>query len=295
MNLKIGDRVINKKAPQWGLGQIVEFKGLYCKIFFVNFEDGYATFKKDTLDIMEKVEGKDTDHPLLNNLKLPDKDLETTKYRLISDLILQFLKIFPNGFYDEKYLDQERNYKIEAHELMTDLLDELSFGKLIKTSDYEKICVNALKVVNKTNLIFPNEKMALKDGLKSSDNKKEFSISLFDILYGKSDLSERFENYAKTLSNINASKWTIQTYFLFITFPQKYIFMKPSVTQYAAAAFAFELNYKSEINWRSYETLLMFSSYVSKEISKINENLKPRDMIDVQSFIWSSVAGKYIS
>ena len=108
MNLKIGDRVINKKAPQWGLGQIVEFNGLYCKIFFVNFEDGYATFKKDTLDIMEKVEGKDTDHPLLNNLKLPDKDLETTKYRLISDLILQFLKIFPNGFYDEKYLDQER-------------------------------------------------------------------------------------------------------------------------------------------------------------------------------------------
>jgi hypothetical protein len=136
--------------------------------------------------------------------------------------------------------------------------------------------------------------MSLKDGLKSSENKKDFSTSLFNLLYGDSELSERFKNFADILNNINVSKWTIQTYFLFITYPQNYMFMKPSVTQYAANVFAFELHYKSEINWRSYETLIRFSQYVSDEISRIDDNLKPRDMIDVQSFIWSSVPGKYI-
>lgn len=293
MEFKIGDRVINKKAPQWGVGQIVEIEGPYCKMFFVNKKDGYATFSKDTMDVMEKVEGKAADHHLLNNLKIPDKNKDI-KYRSIADLVLLFLKIFPKGFYDEKYQKQERNYKIEANELMIDLLNKSSFNKMMKSDDYEKICANALKVVNKTNLVFPNEKMSLKDGLKSLDNKKEFSTSLFDLLYGDSELTERFEKFAATLDHIKASKWTIQTYFLFIAFPDKYMFMKPSVTQYAADAFAFELHYKSEINWRSYETLLRFSHYVSNEISKINNNLKPRDMIDVQSFIWSSVPGKYI-
>jgi len=71
--------------------------------------------------------------------------------------------------------------------------------------------------------------------------------------------------------------------------------MKPSVTQSAADAFAFELNYSTEINWNSYEKLMRFSQYVSDELSKSGDALKPRDMIDVQSFIWSSAPGKYIA
>jgi len=296
MDLKVGDRVRHIKVPDWGLGQIVKFDGAYCAVFFVNKKDknGYAEFKKDSLDILKKVEGENADHPLLNNLKPPDNNKDI-KYRSIGDMVTLFLKIFPKGFYDKKYLEQERDYKIEAHDLMMNLLNKKSFDKMMKANEYEKICVNAMKVVNKTNLIFPNEKMSLKDGLKLSEHIEEFALSLLDLLYGNSELSVRFDKFADTLSHIKASKWTIQTYFLFITFPDKYMFMKPSVTQYAADAFAFELHYESQINWRSYETLLRFSHYVSEEISKINNNLKPRDMIDVQSFIWSSVPGKYSS
>ena len=148
--------------------------------------------------------------------------------------------------------DRERDYKIEAHELMLRLLNKSEYDKMLESEEYEEICSRALKIVNKTNLIFPNEKMALKDGLKSAENKKMFAVSLFQLLYGQSELSERFSIFAATLYSIEAAKWTTQTYFLFITYPDKYIFMKPSVTQSAADAFAFELNYSTEINWNSY-------------------------------------------
>lgn len=69
--------------------------------------------------------------------------------------------------------------------------------------------------------------------------------------------------------------------------------MKPSVTQYAAEAFAFELHYRSEINWHSYERLLLFARYVSDGLSKRGEYLKPRDMIDTQTFIRTTAPGKY--
>lgn len=291
MEFKKGDRVRYEKATAWGLGEIIELTGgPYCKIFFVNH--GETTIGKDFMMFLTKIEGKDATHPLLDNLRLPGQNKEV-KFRSIGNLVSLFSQIFPKGFYDDEYLKHERAYKVEAHNLMTNLLSESTFMDLIELGEYEEICLHALKVVNKTNLIFPNEKMALKDGLKSLENKKLFSTALSGLLYDSEQLSKRFECFATALEKINAAKWTTQTYFLFLAFPEKYMFMKPSVTQYAADAFAFDLHYRSEINWNSYERLLLFSQYVSDELSKISDYLKPRDMIDTQSFIWSSVPGKY--
>ncbi|MCK9364393.1 MAG: hypothetical protein M0P74_12450 [Syntrophales bacterium] len=291
MDFKKGDRVRYEKVTAWGLGEIIELTGgPYCKIFFVNH--GERTIGKDFMAFLTKIEGKDAAHPLLDNLRLPGQSKDV-KFRSIGNLVSLFSRIFPKGFYDNEYLKHERAYKVEAHNLMTNLLNQSAFADLMELGEYEEICLHALKVVNKTNLIFKNEKMTLTDGLKSAENRQLFSIALFGLLYGSEQLSKRFECFATALENINAAKWTTQTYFLFLAFPEKYMFMKPSVTQYAADAFAFELHYRSEINWNSYERLLLFSQYVSDELSKISDYLKPRDMIDTQSFIWSSVPGKY--
>jgi len=293
MDFKKGDRVRHKMEPSWGLGEIIEMTGgPYCKIFFVN--QGEREIGINYMENLIKVKNKEAAHPLLDNLKLPDKS-KKIKFTSMGNLVNSFFKIFPKGFYDEKYLRQERDYKVEAHNLMSGLLNKSDFGDLLSQNEYEEISHNALKIVNKTNLVFPNEKMALKDGLKSAENKKLFSTSLFGVLYGSGELSERFESFAGCLERINAAKWTTQTYFLFIAFPERYMFMKPSVTQSAADAFAFELHYRPDINWKSYESLLCFSRYVSEELTKIDEYLKPRDMIDTQGFIWSSAPGKYIA
>lgn len=291
MKFKKGDRIRNQKAPEWGIGEILECLGdeKYI-IFFVNAGEKPIA---GSIAKLIKLEGNERNHPLLDNLKLPDKK-KGIQFKSISDMVSLFFQIFPKGFYDDEYIENEREYKVEAHKLMSELLDEEKFSDSISSRTYGEICKNALKIVNKTNLIFPNEKMALKDGLKSGKNKESFSRNLYGLLYGRNELSVRFEKFAQCLEEINASKWTTQTYFLFITFPEKYIFMKPSVTQYAADAFAFDLNYRSEINWKSYESLLRFSDYVSGELSKLDDYLKPRDMIDVQSFIWCSVPGKLV-
>ena len=291
MDFKKGDRVIHKNAPAWGIGEIIELSGgPYCKIFFVNH--GYTEISKDSLDFLKKIEGKDAVHPLLDNLRLPSQD-NNLKFRSFGNLVSSFIKIFPQGFYDNEYIKHERTYKVEAHDMTADLLNEASLTDLIEIKQYSELCLKALKVVNKTNLIFPNEKMALKDGLKSVEHQKIFSVALFDILYGDDEMSKRFDHFANALEEIKAAKWTTQTYFLFLAFPEKYMFMKPSVTKYAADAFGFELYYRSEINWKSYESLLCFSKYISDELPKISDYLQPRDMIDVQSFVWSSVPGKY--
>ena len=289
MELQKGDRVRNLKTPDWGIGKILESPAPNKYIvFFVNA--GEKTLDATIADLI-RITGKEAEHPLLDNLRLPGQN-KTAEFKTFHEKVTFFLRIFPKGFYDDKYLKQERDYKVEAHKLMLSLLDEKQLAKKIEADNYDEICKDALRVVNKTNLIFPNEKMALKDGLQNSENRRQFAMSLHNLLYRKDEMSLRFKEFAGCLESLNASKWTIQTYFPFIAFPDEHMFMKPSVTQLAADAFAFELNYKSDLNWNSYESLLKLSRYVSEELAKYEDYLKPRDMIDIQSFIWCSVPGK---
>ena len=66
---------------------------------------------------------------------------------------------------------------------------------------------------------------------------------------------------------------------------------KADVTKHAAALTKAELNYKSPLNLLTYFCLLDFSKYLKDELVAMEMN--PRDMIDVQSFMWCITPGKY--
>jgi len=278
MDYKKGERVKHPGKPEWGLGEVLEdSRDDKVRIFFT--EIGQKTFSLKHVEPI-KIVGKEASHPMLDHLRIIEGG--ESKYQSLQQSKEIFLQNYPDGFYGQVYLNGERSYKVAAHELALHLLGPEQLGELIGQKDYEEICKRALKVVNATNLIFPNEKMALKDGLKESKNMEVFSENLYQLLYGQSSLEERFMSFAGTLEEIGAAKWTIQSYFLFIIFPEKYIFLKPVVTQLAAEISAFEINYRPDLNWKTYKSVLDFSEYFRSEM----KDLKPRDMIDIQSFMW---------
>lgn len=70
--------------------------------------------------------------------------------------------------------------------------------------------------------------------------------------------------------------------FGFIAQPDAHIFLKPKVTRIAANAYGFEFQYHSRPSWSTYVSLLQFATVVRRDL----RDLRPRDMIDIQSFIW---------
>ena len=76
--------------------------------------------------------------------------------------------------------------------------------------------------------------------------------------------------------------------FLFIHHPKKYMFVKPTITKKAAELCGWNIHYHPKPNWRTYKSILDLSKYLFTELSE----LKPRDMIDVQSFLWCIEQGK---
>ena len=116
-----------------------------------------------------------------------------------------------------------------------------------------------------------------------SARKEQFGVALHSLLHGKDKFELRFWRFAFVLQEIGAAKWTIATYFPFLMYPDQYQFIKPNYTKNAARICAFDIKYATKLSWQTYKGMLAFSNYLRKEL----DDLKPRDNIDVQSFMWA--------
>lgn len=288
MSYQKGCRVRHPAKESWGLGEVLEDdSGGSVRIFFE--KTGEKTLSLEYV-LPEIVTGPAAESTLLDNLYLCPHP-EKSRFRSLPDSIQFFLKTFPEGFHGERLEHDERNYKMEAHELAKELLAAAGLKGLVKSGDFAEICTRAMKVVNATNLIFPNEKMQLKDGLREAESQQAFASALVNLLYGSEDYEQRFVQFTDMLEEIQAAKWTTATYFPYIVFPKEHMFLKPAVTQAAAELCGFELSYQSTLNWKTYERLLAFARWLFDELTR--QELRPRDMIDIQSFIWCIAPGKY--
>lgn len=206
----------------------------------------------------------------------------------------KFLRYYPGGFRDADYLDLERGYKWIAHERWLDALGEDRFRKLLAARDFSGIAQRAVAIEARTNLLFSFEKMALRDAVKSEEGAREFAKGLWELLHGNAAVPERFDQWIDVLSHLPRRQtrvltWPLATVFGFIAQPRMHFFVKPVVTRRAARNYGYDLEYQSKPDWSVYSGVLKFARAVRTDI----QDLRPRDMIDMQSFIWVQGSDEY--
>jgi len=201
--------------------------------------------------------------------------------------IRKFLYYFPKGYQGTKYLEWERNYKWNAHIEWQEKLNKNVFRKLLDEEQYSEIAKRTLAIESRTNLLFSFEKMALRDAVKTTDSAKKFAEGLFNWLHGPGTMEKRFISYRNMMQSLPVKQtrvvtWPALTIFGFIADPEKFIYLKPTVTKIAAQKYKFPFRYSSKPNWDVYASLLEFAEQLRVDTAKFH----PRDMIDLQSFIW---------
>jgi hypothetical protein len=206
----------------------------------------------------------------------------------------KFLQFYPGGFADESYVELERSYKWRAHEQWQAALGTAEFRRLLEHGEYGAIAQRAVRIESRTNLLFSFEKMALRDAVKSREGQRLFAKGLYAFLHGAGSLEARFEAWVETLAQLPRRQtrvltWPLATVFGFIAAPDEHMFLKPNVTRAAARACGFEFRYQSRPTWRTYREVLDFAALVLED----TRDLKPRDMIDAQSFIWVQGSDEY--
>ena len=206
----------------------------------------------------------------------------------------KFLRFFPGGFRDETYLSWEREYKWNAHQRWVDLLDPAEMRAMLKREEHAEIARRAVTIESRTNLLFSFEKMALRDAVRTPRGAHRFAEGLYDLLHGRGRDETRFDRWISAIAELPRRQtrvltWPLVTVFGFIAQPDRHMFLKPNVTRRAAAAYGFDFVYRSKPDWETYTCLLGFASQVRRD----QRRLSPRDMIDIQSFMWVQGSDEY--
>jgi hypothetical protein len=208
----------------------------------------------------------------------------------------KFLRFFRRGFQDPKYLDWERDYKVETHERWEESLGKTTFRRLLRAEQFEEVAARAIRVEQRSrhSMIFSFEKMALRDAVRSRTGARAFAEGLFEFLHGTGSIERRFTRWVEVVAALPRKQtrvltWPLVTVFGFIAQPDRHIFLKPNVTRAAARAYGFDFMYQSRPSWETYASLLDFAALVRRDLA----DLKPRDMIDIQSFLWVQGSDEY--
>jgi hypothetical protein len=206
----------------------------------------------------------------------------------------KFLRAFPGGFRDETYVAWEGDYKWQAHLRWQDVLGEADFRRRIVERQFEDIARLASSIESRTNLLFSFEKMALRDAIRSAAGARAFSSALLDFLHGDDPPEERFAGWIAAVDSLPRRQtrvltWPLATVFGFIAQPKQHFFFKPTVTREAFRRCGIHFDYASRPSWPVYSAMLNAVRAVRGEIA----SMRPRDMIDMQSFLWVQGSDEY--
>ncbi|HEX6068203.1 MAG TPA: hypothetical protein VFZ18_00220 [Longimicrobiaceae bacterium] len=208
----------------------------------------------------------------------------------------KFLGFFPRGFRDPTYLAWERDYKWETHLHWKEALRRAEYQRLLKAGEFAEVAARAIRVEQRSrhSMIFSFEKMALRDAVRDPDGARAFAEGLFDLLHGRGALEHRFRRWIEVVAGLPRKQtrvltWPVVTVFGFIAQPDRHVFLKPTVTRAAAEAYGFPLPYRSRPSWETYARLLEFAEVLRRDLA----DLGPRDMIDLQSFMWVQGSSEY--
>ncbi|MDT5061780.1 MAG: hypothetical protein QOH63_2239 [Acidobacteriota bacterium] len=208
----------------------------------------------------------------------------------------KFLRFFPKGFQDETYIAWERGYKWESHERWEEALGQAEFRRLLRAREFTEIASRAVRVEQRSrhSMIFSFEKMALRDAVKSEAGARSFAEGLYDFLHGAGSIERKFERWCEVVAALPRKQtrvltWPLVTVFGFIAQPETHIFLKPNVSRIAAREYGFDFQYKSRPSWETYANFLEFAEAIKRD----QRDLRPADMIDIQSFMWVQGSDEY--
>ena len=208
----------------------------------------------------------------------------------------KFLRFFPRGFRDPTYLEWERDYKWQTHERWEEALGRPTFRRLLREREYSDVAARAVRVEQRSRhpMIFSFEKMALRDAVRADDGAQGFAEGLYAFLHGAGKPERRFAQWVEVVASLPRKQtrvltWPLVSVFGFIAQPEQHMFVKPNVMREAARAYGFDLHYESRPSWQTYASVLEFAALLRADLA----DLKPRDMIDLQSFMWVLGSAEY--
>ncbi|MFL5306312.1 MAG: hypothetical protein ACJ8F1_13925 [Polyangia bacterium] len=208
----------------------------------------------------------------------------------------RFREIFPRAFVDPTYLEWERGYKWEAHVAWQHALDRATWSLLLEAREYREIGGRIARWYARShlNMLALYEWMALREALEDRVGARLLARGFYDLLHGAGTFGERLETFTAVLDDVpqrqtRLAKWPVVTLIPFAAHPRRHLIVKPNLMKRAAERLGFPLDYASRPNAATYAAVMRAVAWLWREL----EPWHPRDLIDIQGFIWVTCSEEY--
>lgn len=208
----------------------------------------------------------------------------------------RFREIFPRGFRDETYLEWERGYKWSAHLAWEHELDRSTWQRMLEAGDHQEVARRIARLYgrSKLNMLALYEWMALRDALGDPRGARLLARGLFELIHGPGDFGDRLDDFTAVLNRApqrqtRLAKWPVATLFPFIAQPRRHLILKPNLMKRASARLGFTLDYRSRPNATTYGAVMSGVAWLWRQL----EPWHPRDLIDIQGFLWVTSSDEY--
>lgn len=303
----------SESQPDWGMGLVVEDAADHWVLYFEH--GGRKKFIKSkmkgliavTLDAkaLASLETKSHSRHARAGTKAKPKKVGLPKkavarFETITQQIQFFEKLFPGGFEGEKFTNDERGLvgattkggnKTNA---MTAAREELSAARFASATP-EELFESATKLLKGTNIVFPIEGAIPFVGMEPAARTKALA-GLKQLLHGEGDYGLRVERFstAVTLKDKKGQpkivSWPFATVFGALFNPVTFSCIKPTPFASQAATLGLAVEKAQPVTARGYAQFHEVALLTQTKLLAAGQ--KPRDLLDVCSFIWRTHAEK---
>lgn len=295
---RAGLLVAHPQRPEWGPGRVLSVDGTKITVYFRDLPGDHPEAAVRTIETkyVSLAVAPNQSDPFLENLPpFAHGRFERPLRRRVTlrEGIDLFGSLYPLYFEDPGYLRDveggEREYKWRAHERFVSSLGGGQLTVLLAAGELAEIRRRVLAVEGGLNLLAVFEKAALRDGLADDSGALRLFSALHRVLDAPGVDPSGFEAYVAAVESLpskegmtSPAKWPVATILPFVADPERFMFLKPGVTQQCAERLTFDLAYRPQPNWTTYARLLEMAQILLVELRPYGA----RDFIDVQSFIW---------
>ena len=205
----------------------------------------------------------------------------------LDDLIGLVRRRYPNwdGFDHPPFVADEITYKQATIARARDLLSEAEVRRLLAEWAYDELLARLERLGKDNNLLYLRtpHKGDLSLLYQPHLDKAAFAHQMQRLLYGPEPAAARLDSFVRfAAGQALPVKWTFPTYFLFITHPDREMFVKPRTTDWFLQFMGLPAGLPPTHTAAAYHT-------ISQQVALLRNALapyRPHDMVDLQSFIW---------
>lgn len=192
-----------------------------------------------------------------------------------------------NSFDNPQFRKDEVDFKRQAAQKAQTLLSQSALAELLDTADYAEIIRRTQLVAQATNLMYISHPSSGDMSLLNLPNldKAAFCAEFFALLYNDEPVDARLTRFFAYVQQQNSPlKWTFPTYYLFLLYPEKEIFIKPSMTRWFINWMNGPQSYPRKPSGEAYTAMRA----VFQRLKEVLHNYGAQDMIDIHSLLWAA-------